>query len=339
MSAIDVSLIIPVFNGQETIVRCLDSIYNLSLSNDRFEVIVIDDCSTDNTFRIVSNYAVGLNNFTLIRQEENHRTGAARNRGIIQAKGTYVMFVDADDTVESGLPDALSVAKTTAVDMLWCQWRRQNKPNGAFELVTSKLCCDTILSGPLFCEKYYDMMVYGSSWTYLIRRDFILETGIPFVEDRMLEDVDWIEKHLFYCDRITCSESTIYSYYYNEGSIIHSFSAQRYADTLMYCIRRLQFAEKIESLANCFSERVKQYCFGTVNVVFSFRHVSNHSSKSIIKIYKDIGKESLAYLSKFKWSHPFTHICITHPHFIVCLMALIHPFSELARRVYHYCKL
>lgn len=334
MSMCDISFVIPVYNGRKTILRCLESIYKLDLSKDRFEVIVIDDCSTDNTCDIVADFATLKNNLTLVRQTENHRQGAARNRGVRLAKGMYVMFVDADDTVESGIPKALDYVSNTPIDMLWCKWSLQSSPDGVFKEMEGSCPYDTILSGTSFCNQYYDMMIYGGPCTYLIRRAYINTLGIPFVEDRMMEDVDWVEKHLFHCSSFACYNTKIYSYFFNEGSTLHSFSAKRDADTLMYCIRRLYFAEQVESMANCFSDKVKQYAFGWINYVLSFRHLSRHSVRSINKIYKDIGEDSLSFLSRFKWPHTFTHFCITYPNLIVCLMGIIHPFCELARIMY-----
>lgn len=81
MSNIIASFIIPAYNASMTIVRCLDSIYKLSLNENEYEVLVIDDCSIDNTVEIVEGYAKRRTNITLLRQLENHRQGAARNRG------------------------------------------------------------------------------------------------------------------------------------------------------------------------------------------------------------------------------------------------------------------
>lgn len=83
---LDISFIIPVFNGQKTIKRCLDSIYHIGISSNSFEVLVIDDCSTDFTTTIVDEYASHHSNLVLIRQTSNHRQGAARNRGISLAR-------------------------------------------------------------------------------------------------------------------------------------------------------------------------------------------------------------------------------------------------------------
>ena len=75
-----ISFIIPAYNASGTIVRCLDSIYVLPIDESDYEVIVIDDCSTDNTVEIVKQFAVKHSNLVLLQQVENHRQGTARNR-------------------------------------------------------------------------------------------------------------------------------------------------------------------------------------------------------------------------------------------------------------------
>lgn len=333
----DISFIIPVFNGQKTITRCLDSIYNVGFSKDSFEVLVIDDCSTDMTTTIVDDYASNHNNLVLIRQTKNHRQGAARNRGISQARGLYIMLVDADDTVEAGLSKALDYAKNTLVDMLWCQWRKQ-KVNGEFELVTSSFEYSRIVSGFDFCEHYYDMMVYGSPCTYLIKKSYIHSLGIKFVEDRRMEDVDWTEKYLFYSNSFSCSQSIVYSYYYNEESTMHSFNAERDADALMYSIRRMQFADVIiNSCAKQFSSKIIEYSSNWICRILSFRHLTRHNAKSIYTLFKCLDSGSLSYLSNHKCFHrwpSFTRLCIKYPILICSIIVLVHPCAKIARYIY-----
>ena len=114
------SFIIPAYNASSTIVRCLDSIYALALREADFEVIVIDDCSKDNTIAVTEQYANQHTNLTLLRQSENHRQGAARNRGIAIAKGKYIVFVDSDDETNFGVLNALQLAEKHELDMWLC---------------------------------------------------------------------------------------------------------------------------------------------------------------------------------------------------------------------------
>lgn len=85
------SIIIPAYNAIDTISNTLDSILNQSYQN--YEIIVVDDCSTDGTYDFLKQY----NGITLLRTEYNLRQGGARNLGLDNCTGNYILFVDSDD--------------------------------------------------------------------------------------------------------------------------------------------------------------------------------------------------------------------------------------------------
>lgn len=92
-----ISIIVPVYNSEETLARCLDSILCQTYSN--YELILIDDGSTDSSFRIIEKYAISNPNIVAIRKE-NGGVSSARNKGLDIAKGDFVCFVDSDDYIE-----------------------------------------------------------------------------------------------------------------------------------------------------------------------------------------------------------------------------------------------
>ena len=93
------SIIIPAYNIEKYITRTLDSILSQNLPSDDFEVIIINDGSTDNTGLIVAEYEEKHNNITLITID-NSGPSVARNLAIDKAKGRYIMFIDADDIID-----------------------------------------------------------------------------------------------------------------------------------------------------------------------------------------------------------------------------------------------
>ena len=90
-----VSIIIPVYNAEEYLCQCLNSILSQSLND--IEIICVDDCSTDGCNDILVSYAANDSRFKVIRNNNNLHAGPSRNRGLEIAKGEYILFMDADD--------------------------------------------------------------------------------------------------------------------------------------------------------------------------------------------------------------------------------------------------
>lgn len=96
-----VSVIVPIYNTEKFLRSCLDSILNQTL--DDIEIILVEDCSTDNSYKIASEYAQKHTNIKLIRQAKNSGVAAARNMGLNSATGKYISFVDSDDYIQSNM--------------------------------------------------------------------------------------------------------------------------------------------------------------------------------------------------------------------------------------------
>lgn len=91
------TVIVPVFNDETNIIRCLESLFNQTLKN--IEIIIINDASTDDTLTILNNYQIS-HPIQVINMQKNIGAGACRNKGILTASTPYVTFVDSDDWVD-----------------------------------------------------------------------------------------------------------------------------------------------------------------------------------------------------------------------------------------------
>lgn len=98
------SIIIPVYNVEKYVGRCLESCLDQDLPKDEYEIIVVNDGTQDNSVQVIEKYIKPENNVTLIHRE-NGGLSAARNTGLKHAQGEYVWFVDSDDWIEK---DSLS---------------------------------------------------------------------------------------------------------------------------------------------------------------------------------------------------------------------------------------
>lgn len=178
-----VSIVIPVYNGEQTISRALESVFAQVYSN--FEVIVVDDASTDQTASLVGSYHD--QRLKLIRSSENRGAGAARNKGIAAAQGKWVAFLDADDAWKpTKLERQLAWIGRTEGSVAACATGYDLEKGGRKQSIIPNLTSDQFRKDILFgCS-----ISPGS--TLLVDRIVFDEIGGFDETFRRLEDWDWL---------------------------------------------------------------------------------------------------------------------------------------------------
>lgn len=246
------SFIIPAYNASTTIVRCLDSIYTLGLSEQEFEVICIDDCSKDNTISVIEQYAKQHTNLTLLCQTENHRQGAARNRGVAIAKGKYIVYVDSDDESDKGVVKALQLAEDHQLDMVAMHYVNVNEHGNISE--KEPITIDDVFTGVELQTKH---PYWGTApWPYIYSVEFLRKVNYPFAESVLFEDSDYVNVHLYHAQRLMYNPVCCYRMHYNGQSTTHTISYKHAADYFLLGTRMLRF---YHSLPDCTS-----FYFGTI---------------------------------------------------------------------------
>lgn len=143
---VTLSFIIPIYNAERYLTECLGSIYATSVDEHAFEVICVNDCSSDNSHEVVLEYEKEHKNLVLIDHTENKNAGGACNTGLQAARGECVWFVDADDTVApNALKTILETCETNDLDALcfnhalW--YKDRKKDEHVFMCLRSRRAC------------------------------------------------------------------------------------------------------------------------------------------------------------------------------------------------------
>ena len=199
-----ISVIIPVYNKERYLRRCLDSVAASTFS--RLEIICTDDGSTDRSPEILNDYQTKDPRFKVITLEHKC-AGAARNAGLAAAQGTYIHFLDADDCLSAAdvYERWYRAAAAYSADICECLYTNVDAASG------------TVLSEPVYTGRKpqgpyistldtdAESLIHGHvvPWNKLIRRDFLVESGIRF------EELSCAEDRPFYYELIYASKKTI----------------------------------------------------------------------------------------------------------------------------------
>lgn len=216
----DISVIVPVYNEEAYLSRCLNSI--LSQTFSEFEVILINDCSSDNSGQICDEYAKNDLRIKVVHKNCVGGASAARNIGLNLATGDFICFVDSDDYIHAHMFQNLyNIQHKYDADMVECNFQvvHQGLTSNDDDFQTEDL---QIVEGrdliPYIFQNRYGGSIY--LWNKLYRRE--LFRNVRFVEGRMCEDTI-IMPELYYVSHTVVITNRVYYYYFqSENSVMRS---------------------------------------------------------------------------------------------------------------------
>ena len=211
------SVIVPAYNTEKYIGRCLQSLCQQTFNPALYEVIVVDDNSPDNLGVVVC----GLQNeYPQIRyiHQDNKKSGGARNTGIRASSGKYIIFVDADDYVhyENTLEILASTAEAHSLDILWSNGYLSAHHNSDYvsESYTQSLNIINTTGRDALLEPSFKYAV----WQFVINREFLSRSNVKFREGVYFEDSDFTTKLFYYASSVGIIDFKYYVYCFNEES-------------------------------------------------------------------------------------------------------------------------
>ena len=219
-----ISVVIPVYNAEKYVEKCINSILNGSYEN--FEIILINDGSTDNSLEVLNKFS--KNKKIKIYTQDNHGAAYSRNFGLKKAKGNYVTFIDSDDYVENDYLERYISAFDENTDIVLGGYTKETP---------SKKQANT----PKFCV--WDVFRFSATCGKMYRKNFLDKYSIKFGNTEFLEDVIFNVTCLFNNARYQYIDYAGYNYVYNSNSISNSYG--RHPAQITNIFKSLQYIDDL----------------------------------------------------------------------------------------------
>lgn len=294
---IDVSIIVPVYNAEAYMERCIQSLLKQTLQN--IEIILVDDGSTDRSCCLCDEYA-RRDERVLVIHQKNRGASSARNTGIRNAKGKYIGFVDADDFVESDMYKKMyEQAVVSKAEIVFCNLYTNNDKMKAYirdgiyegDKLTEEIYPRLI---SVIDEKRYGKVLRGAVWCRIFEREFLLKNDIFFNENLIYnEDGLFCIQSTLKCQRyLYLGQEYLYHHMQVEGSI-----TKRYINNL-WIMQKVM----IDELKKCtkdycydFSEQIakKTFDIAVYSIENEIKKNNKNSFRAKLKQIKDIVNDPL----------------------------------------------
>lgn len=275
----DISVVIPAYNVEKYIKKCLDSIIKQGFKN--LEIIVVNNGSTDKTMDVLKKYKDKVRVIDL--KEAN--LGKARNEGVKKSKGKYILFVDSDDYLESNaLKKIYNFAVKNDLDLVNFDYNtiKNNKKE-----ITKLYSHD--ITNIYDDEKLLYEINYGP--IKLFKKSIIDKYNISFSVDKKYEDVMFVSEFLLYAKKVGKIDEALYNY------VVHSNSETTVRDKRVFDI--LDIMKEHYKLYKKHEELSDKYISFYVKTLTNYTIQQRYQKDK--KIRKDFINEAFKFLNKFKW--------------------------------------
>ncbi len=301
-----VSVIVPAYNVEKYISVCLDSILRQSMSD--FELICVNDGSTDKTGRILEEYKLIDRRIKLIHQQ-NRGAGAARNAGIDLAKGKYLAILDADDIYnENLLLKLVAAAENDKSEITVCRCDGLDFNNERYEMshsIKENLLPKKLSFSPKEINENLFQAFIGWSWDKLFLRSFVEKYNLKFAHMRNSQDATFVFVALGLAGTISIVPDNLVTHRMRKDSLEHTRTQTPlvFIDAIKEIKGRLEKNDIYKTYEKSFVNWVEDFCY------WHYTSIGNEKQAELIK--SELKKEIIPYLKTYDES-TYTNLSLHH---------------------------
>lgn len=276
-----VSVIVPVYNTEKYLHKCLDSLVNQTL--DDIEIVIVNDGSKDSSPEIIKEYMEKYPGKFSYASQENSGQAVARNKGVQMATGDFIGFLDSDDAAKADMFEKMyNKATETDADMVVCD----------YEYITDK---QVIVKNVKTFKNQRDMFIdcFVDPWNKLFKASVLKNNGITFPEGYFYEDTGWFIKCIPFVPKTVKIDEALAEHYKREGSSMTALDDKR----VQHIFPVLQSVIDFYNAKNVYDDYKSEleYFISKILLCSSFRRISRVKDKAI---RKELVTRTFAFLSE-----------------------------------------
>lgn len=242
-----ISIIVPVYNAEKDLTRCIDSILSQTFTD--FELLLVDDGSDDSSPALCNRYAL-LDHRIIVLNKANGGPSSARNLGLDNVKGEWVTFCDADDYVESNWLESLVGYAKGDLNLISCGFFCHHSDSTISEIIPQTYSGD----GKGYTEAMSSSYMFGSLWTKLFKKQIIDKYALRFNERiRFREDEEFVLRYLTHSHKCRTVDVALYHYYMPDWN---KYTPAFTHGTAIYLLKQLRSSCRKLKLRNQYSRQI-----------------------------------------------------------------------------------
>lgn len=210
------SIIIPVYNVEKYIKKCIDSIMNQSFKD--FEVIVVNDGTPDNSIELIKDYPIKIIN------QKNQGISVARNNGVKHAQGEYIIFIDSDDWIEKDLLKELNKSTKNSPDLIRFQIQETYEDKESLKFIEEPFSNKSGEEAFSLISKYHFV---ENAWCYAIKSEYYQKEKFSFKKGTIHEDFGLIPLVIAKAKKVNSISYIGYNYFQRQGSIMNNANYEK----------------------------------------------------------------------------------------------------------------
>lgn len=314
-----ISAIVPVYNTENLVGRCIDSVLAQSFSD--WELILVDDGSTDSSLRILRNYEIKDSRIKVIHQD-NSGPGIARNTGIKNASGDYIVFIDSDDVIK---PDYFEKLSKESADVVFIDINQVDEDFNV--LYEEHMSAYHSLSKDDFLRSQVTGKILWGGVRKAVKSELLLKNGIEFTKHKVGEEAIYSFLLMYYAKSFSFIKGSVYEYVHRAGSQSDTMDDDPWgpvARTMKEKIVQLGIYEQYADTLNAFMATAAIVSLDKLAGNYSGRDYRRNATKRIQKYKEEIDRRFSVDLdhmpTKAKMLYPFLKLGWIAPiHVASCL--------------------